>query len=157
MAEVHSRSSHRELRVQAGASDNVTANELFDIEEQRNRLSRMFCFDGMGGALLIEPSFPGCGMIDAGKGDLIYSNALYEIKAGDRLFRSVDVRQLITYSALNYVSKRFQIDSLGLFNPRVGVSATIPVDDLCAEISGKQSSDLFFDIVAAISSGDISR
>ncbi|MHB0773167.1 TNF domain-containing protein [Bradyrhizobium sp. 5.13L] len=157
MAEVHLRATHRELRVQAGASDNVTEEELFDIEEQRNRLSRMFCFDRGLDTLLIEPSFPGCGMIDAGKGDLIYSKALFEIKAGDRLFRSVDVRQLIIYSALNFVSNRFQIDSLGLFNPRVGISATISVDDLCTEISGKKSGDLFFDIVAAVSSGDISR
>jgi hypothetical protein len=157
LAEVHSRTYHRELRVQAGDSDNLTEDELFDVEEQRNRLARMFCFEGRVSSLVIEPSFPGCGMIDSGTGDLISSNALFEVKAGDRSFRSVDVRQLIIYSALNYISRRYQIEKLGLFNPRVGISATISVDDLCAEISSKKSSELFSEIVAAISSGDISR
>jgi len=40
------------------------------------------------------------------------------------LFRSIDVRQLIMYSMLNYVSKGRGIERLGLFNPRIGVSAT---------------------------------
>ena len=61
-------------------------------------------------------------MIDLGKGDLISSDALFEIKAGDRFFRSVDVRQLIMYGALNSVSQSYQINRLGLFSiPRVGI------------------------------------
>jgi hypothetical protein len=157
MDEVLSQTIHKEVRVQAGDPGALTEEEFLDIEEQRNRLARMFCFDGRIDSLLVEPSFPGCGMIDSGRGDLISANALFEVKAGDRFFRSVDVRQLIIYSALNYVSQRYRIDQLGLFNPRVGISATISVDDLCIEISGKHSSELFSEIVAAISSGDISR
>jgi hypothetical protein len=85
---------------------------------------------------------------------LIASNVLYEVKAGDRFFRSIDIRQLILYSTL---SGSFKIERLGLFNPRIGISATIPMDDLCFEISGKNSAELFSEIAAVVSSGDVSR
>jgi hypothetical protein len=154
---VQSQPLRREAHGEVQWDGEFTAEELLDIEEQRNRLLWMFCFNRPAGTLLIEPAFPGCGIIDACKADLIVSNILFEVKAGDRLFRSVDIRQLIMYSSLNHISKRFRIDRLGLFNPRVGVSATIPVDDLCLEISGKQSTELFSEIAAAISSGEMSR
>jgi hypothetical protein len=117
----------------------------------------IFCESNEDAYARLEPIFPGCGIIDACRGDLIVSNILFEVKAGDRLFRSVDVRQLITYATLNQISKRFTIEKVGLFNPRIGVSATISVDDLCFEISGKNSIELFSEIAAAISSGEISR
>jgi hypothetical protein len=152
VAHVQALSVHREV-----SADGLSDEELLDIEEQRNRLIRMFSFDRPAGALIIEPLFPGCGIIDACKGDLIFSNILFEVKAGERLFRSIDVRQLIMYSALNYVSKRFKIERVGLFNPRIGISATISIDDLSSEICGKQSAELFSEIVSAISSGEMSR
>jgi hypothetical protein len=156
VAEVRSRPLRREGREMAPDAE-LSAGELLDIGEQRSRLLRMFTFDRPGGALVTGPSFPGCGIIDACEGDLIVSNILYEVKAGDRFFRSIDIRQLIMYGTLNFISKRFTIERLGLFNPRVGVSATMPIDDLCFEISGKQSGELFSEIASAISSGEISR
>ncbi|MBU6464921.1 MAG: hypothetical protein KGI99_17250 [Bradyrhizobium sp.] len=157
VASVHSLSIRREVGGERISSQNFTADELFDIEEQRSRLSRIFSFNRPAGSLIVEPIFPGCGIVDASKGDLIVSNVLFEVKAGDRLFRSIDIRQLIMYSAMNHISKRFRIEKLGLFNPRVGVSAIISIDDLCDEISGRQSVELFSEIVAAISSGEVSR
>jgi len=140
------------------ASERVLApEEVLDIDEQRRRLIWTFSFNKPAGSLLTEPIFPGCGMIDTCRGDLIASDALYEVKAGDRLFRSIDVRQLIVYGALNFIAKRFVIERLGLFNPRVGISATMSADDLCFEISGKQSSELFAEVAAAFSNGEISR
>jgi len=145
---------HEESKLE---DDNFAAEELLDIEEQRSRLMRFFLFNRSHSALIVEPTFAGCGIINACKGDLIVSNVLFEVKAGDRLFRSIDVRQLIMYSMLNRISKGREIERLGLFNPRIGVSATISVDDLCFEISGKNSAELFSEITAAISSGEISR
>jgi hypothetical protein len=136
--------------------EDLAPEELRDIDEQRVRLMRVFLHN-YSGPVAIEPVFPGCGVIDTSKGDLLVSGTLFEIKAGDRLFRSIDVRQLIMYSTLNYVSHRFLIERLGLFNPRIGISATISVDDLCFEISGKNSTELFSEIAALISSGEISR
>jgi hypothetical protein len=142
---------------EAKQGDDFVSEELLDIEEQRDRLMRFFFLNRSIDPLVLEPTFPGCGMIDTSKGDLIASNILYEVKAGDRLFRSIDVRQLIMYSTLNHVSKRFRIERLGLFNPRIGISATIPIDDLCFEISGKNSAELFSEIAAVVSSGEVSR
>jgi hypothetical protein len=135
----------------------LATEELLDIEEQHSRLLRMFSFGRPADGLLTEPIFPGCGIVDTCKGDLIVSDTLFEVKAGDRKFRSVDIRQLITYATLNQIAKRFRIDRIGLFNPRIGISVTIPVDDLCFEISGKRSDELFSQIASVISSGEISR
>jgi hypothetical protein len=137
--------------------DDLGPEEVLDIEEQRDRLMRFLFLNRSVDRLIVEPVFPGCGIIDTSKGDLIASNILYEVKAGDRLFRSIDVRQLIMYSMLNHISKSFQIEGLGLFNPRIGISATIPIDDLCFEISGKNSAELFSEITAMVSSGELSR
>jgi hypothetical protein len=157
VASVRSSEFRKEVHGELKVEDNFAAEELLDIEEQRSRLMRFFLFNRAHDALVLEPTFPGCGIIDASKGDLIVSNVLFEVKAGDRLFRSIDVRQLIMYSMLNHISKGRAIERLGLFNPRIGVSATISIDDLCFEISGKNSTELFSEIIAAISSGEISR
>lgn len=157
LSSVKSQPIRRESRNETQSEDDISSDELSDIEEQRNRLIRIFSFGRPTDSLLLEPAFPGCGIIDACKGDLIISNTLFEVKAGDRLFRSIDIRQLIMYGSLNYVSRRFQISHFGLFNPRVGVSATIPADELCFEISGKSSTELFSEIANVISSGEVSR
>lgn len=154
---VRSLMARKEEHGETKQGEDLVPEELLDIEEQRDRLMRFLFLNRSVDTLVVEPVFPGCGMIDTSKGDLIASNILYEVKAGDRLFRSIDVRQLIMYSALNHISKSFRIERLGLFNPRVGISATIPIDDLCLEISGKNSAELFSEIAAVVSSGEVSR
>ena len=131
--------------------------EIADIREQHVRMMRVFTHDYSPSDIVIEPAFPGCGIIDTCKGDLLVSTTLFEVKAGDRSFRSVDVRQLITYVTLNQISKRFVIDRVGLFNPRVGIRREINLENLCFEISGKKSVELLSEITLAISSGEISR
>jgi hypothetical protein len=157
VASVRSLTVRKEVHGETKQEGAPLADELLDIEEQRDRLMKFFFLNRSIDTLVVEPVFPGCGIIDACKGDLIVSDVLFEVKAGDRLFRSIDVRQLIMYSTLNHISKRFRIERLGLFNPRIGVSATISIDDLCIEISGKNSTELFSEITAVVSSGEVSR
>ena len=38
-------------------------------------------------------------------------------KTVERAIRSSDIRQLITYAALNYASQQYAIDKIGIFNP----------------------------------------
>lgn len=154
---IRSLSARKEIRGEIKQENDLGPEELLDIEEQRDRLMRFLFINRSVGTLVVEPVFPGCGIIDTSRGDLIASNVLYEVKAGDRLFRSIDVRQLILYSTLNHISRSFRIERLGLFNPRIGISATIPIDDLCFEISGKNSAELLSEIAAVVSSGDVSR
>lgn len=104
-----------------------------------------------------RPLFCGCGYIDTSEGDILSGPCLFEVKAVDRPFRSVDIRQLVTYCALNHLSDQFELESIGVFNPRRGIYFETPIDAVSREISGQSSQQLFDSIIHAISSGEISR
>jgi len=81
----------------------------------------------------------------------------FEVKTVDRSFRSADLRQLLTYTALNSVSKEDDINVVGLVNPRRGLSFEMPVSEICMDISGRSAENLFSMVVQVFSSGEISR
>ena len=114
-------------------------------------------FSSRSGQTLARPVFFGCGYIDESEGDILSGSSLFEVKSVDRPFRSVDIRQLITYCALNHSSQQYRVDSIGVFNPRRGTYFEIRVDEVAQEISGRSSQELFDSIIYAVSSGDISR
>jgi len=134
-----------------------TPDEIVDIQEQYIRMMRILAFGSLADKIVPEPKFPGCGIVDTCTGDVLVATTLFEIKAGDRFFLSIDVRQLMTYATLNHISKTFEISRVGLFNPRVGIRTEIDLDELCFEISGKRSVELLTEIALAISSGEMSR
>ncbi len=107
--------------------------------------------------IVVRPVFAGCGYLDSSEGDVICGSSIFEIKAVDRPFRGVDIKQLLTYCALNYISGQYYLDRIGIFNPRRGVYFESYVDDVCREVSGQPSRDLFDAIINAVSSGDLSR
>lgn len=137
--------------------ENLTPAEIEDACEQHDRMMRVFTVNVSIDDVVPEPVFAGCGFIDTCRGDVLVETTLFEVKAGDRLFRSVDVRQLVTYAALNLASRQHEIRQVGLFNPRVGIRATVDIDELCFEVSGKDAITLLTEIVVAISSGETSR
>jgi hypothetical protein len=98
-----------------------------------------------GNSIEVSPVFPGCGIIDECVGDVYFSNSLYEVKAGARLFRSIDVRQLLTYAALNKAAPRRSLTEIGLFNPRSGVAFTAPLEEICVEVAGLKADELLGD------------
>jgi hypothetical protein len=134
--------------------DGPTRAEVQDILAQVDRMNSYF--GGMA-AIKVDPEFPGCGFLDACVGDVLVAGTLYEVKAGERTFRSVDIRQLLIYAALNRSAGKYTIDSVGVFNPRVGIAFETPLDDLCVEISGTNSIELLSEIIFAVSRGDMSR
>ena len=93
--------------------------------------------------LVLRPKFLGCGVMSSVEGDLIADGCLFEIKAGDRSFRLVDLRQLLVYSALAYGGNALTFDRIGLFNPRTGLLWTRELDEVCKAISGLRSTDVF--------------
>lgn len=128
-------------------------------EEQISRLEstlRSF-FTWRATCNVARPLFRGCGYIGTSEGDVLNGSCLFEVKTVDRAFRSIDIRQLITYCALNYLSRQYEISSIGLFNPRRGLYFEYLINDASREISGRPAQDLFDSIVHAVSSGDISR
>lgn len=135
----------------------LSVDEIEDVREQVTRLMQRLSPAGSGETIVLNPAFLGCGFIDSCQGDVLVGSTLFEIKAGDRPFRSIDVRQLLTYLALNYTRQSYVIRSVGLVNPRVGISTEIEVGELCFQVSGRDYAGLLGAIIYAISSGEISR
>jgi hypothetical protein len=135
----------------------LNTDEMLDAKEQLRRLKIFFKNESKGAALELSPAFTGCGIVDSCNGDIYFDDVLFEIKAGDRNFRSIDLRQVLTYAALNYAESKKKIDYVGLFNPRVGISFSIGLDELCLEVSGHPASHTLSEIIRVISSGEISR
>lgn len=138
-----------------GVPKEINIHQGKEIKEIENRLNLFF--SGRGCIIKTRPLFNGCGFIDRSEGDVICEKSLYEIKTVERTFRSNDIRQLITYCALNSIQKDYDIENIAVFNPRRGTFFEISVDEVSQEISGKSSFDLFDDIIQEISGGGISR
>ena len=135
----------------------LTQEESNDIGEQVRRLAIRFHAVDKSAALTCNPQLSGCGIVDACQGDILKDKTLFEIEAGDRPIRSIDLRQIITYLALNHAKPRYDIEHIGLFNPRVGADLEMSVIDLCFAVSGRDVSRLMEEIIRGMSAGDISR
>lgn len=133
----------------------LTDEEKGDADNISGRLIRFFTNNA--DPIVTRPQFPGCGYIDMSEGDVVFGSTLFEVKTVDRMLRSVDLRQLLTYSALNSASNSYQVDSIAVFNPRRGIYAQFELDELCLEVSGKPSNVFLSEIVETVSSGEISR
>lgn len=95
----------------------------------------------------IDPKFDGCGFINESYGDLIADKKLIEIKSGERRFNLTDLRQILIYLVLNHYSKNsFDITSIELFNPRMGIAFTEEVESFCLNVSALNSQELFSEI-----------
>ena len=129
--------------------------ERSDVRQQILRLRDRL--DKVGGSITCWPEFSGCGFVDSCKGDILADVTLVEVKAGERFFRAIDVRQVLTYLALNLACGAYSVSRVAIVNLRLGVSFEMSVDDLCFETSGRASSTLLDALIYAMSSGDISR
>ena len=106
-----------------------------------NRMSARF-----KGDVTVGPFFPGCGIISNCNGDIFIDNKLVEIKAGNRSIIPADIRQLIVYCALNWLSlsdNKLPITDIEIYNPRVGYSWAISIDELLVAVSDMPKEDLF--------------
>jgi hypothetical protein len=132
-------------------------NEIEDCNQQEARLSIFFRNLAKEASLTFSPRFQGAGIVDTCNGDVLVGSTLIEVKAGQRTFRSIDIKQLLTYAALDRISGLSRITRLGIFNPRTGVSFCASVDEVCLEVSGCTSYELLPEIIRILSSGEISR
>jgi hypothetical protein len=158
-------SATEEARIKISMLESVQPNtiagpndiEIEDCTEQVKRLCIFIASESKNQKVEIRPKFPGAGIIGACEGDIYFNSSLFEIKAGQRKFRAVDLKQLLTYAALNNSARLRPLSQLGLFNPRMGTSFSATLDDICLEISGCTAAELLPEITRVISSGDISR
>jgi hypothetical protein len=132
----------------------LDGDEDREVEEISSSLARFF---NASKPIVLRPIFAGCGYVDASEGDVIFGSTLYEVKTVERPVRSSDIRQTITYAALNAASHQFNIENVGLFNPRRGLYCDIGIEHICSEISGRPAQELLEIVIQALSSGEISR
>lgn len=86
--------------------------------------------------LVLDPFFSGCGIIDNCRGDVLQGNKLIEVKSGNRYIQPADIKQLIVYLALNWISSnKYNIHQIEIYNPRVGFSWTTDTDDLFRSVT----------------------
>jgi hypothetical protein len=127
-----------------------SVQEISESKEIAKSLS-IFFSRTKGNALLFWPEFPGCGIIQQCKGDILNGNTLVEVKSGDRTFRITDLRQVLTYCCLNFASRKYDLRIVALLNPRRGVFYEAPIDELVMACTGVSAIDFFTDMVAFIS------
>lgn len=118
--------------------------DAFDIA---TRLEDFFVAEGEG-VLKIQPRFKGCGILDSCYGDLLMGETLYEVKCVERNLRSIDIRQVLTYCTLNYLSHQYKITEVCIVNPRRGISFRFGVESLAQQAAGKNAAELFHQIGA---------
>lgn len=106
---------------------------------------------------IVRPTFRGCGLISACEGDVIEGDCLYEIKAGERRFRIIDLRQLLIYAALAYSSGSLSFSKIGLFNPRTAYAWVRTLDQVCQSIAGTRAIDTLSALVSQFSEVSTSR
>jgi hypothetical protein len=73
------------------------------------------------------------------------------VKAGERGFRGSDIRQMLCYCALNFASKKYEIEDLCLVNPRSGRYITATVEYLCMRVASRSAAEVLADIVEYVS------
>jgi hypothetical protein len=148
------------LRIQAvqqtgGIVREVTDEEVAEAQALVQRLEEYF---SNSTNVMCEPSFKGCGILEACQGDVLASGCLYEIKAGNRPFRSEDVRQVLIYAALDRASGGgAYIEGVAFYNPRQGREFSITLRDLCIDVGGHEKDVLLDMIIYELSRADLSH
>jgi hypothetical protein len=109
-------------------------------------------------AVTFMPPFSGHGALEPCSGDLVLDGKeIVEIKCVDRTFRSSDLRQVLTYSALQYFSEGSTFDLATVFNPLKGTYITASLDELIFGAGGKTKEEFFHEFSFELASGELSR
>ncbi len=134
----------------------LSSEEYLEAQSLSYSLSNYFTNKEYG-SLSFWPTFRGCGKLHACKGDILCNKTLIEVKAGDRLFRVTDIRQIIIYLSLNSISKQYNIENVALVNPRKGLAYKLSVDSLIRDCSRRKPVDVFGDIIDFLSAEILSN
>jgi hypothetical protein len=118
------------------------------IEESKELAQRLegFFHTHANEALELFPLLPGFGWLDECNCDAWTAEAIFEIKSGDRTFRSIDVRQVLAYLALNHLAGGRHLGVVFLVNPRRGIFFRIEVEELASELSARPFVELVQEI-----------
>jgi hypothetical protein len=112
-----------------------------------NRLHRFLRYKCHSKQTSFRPTFKGCGILDSCEADILCGDTLIEVKAGDRTFRAVDLRQVLAYCALNHVDKQYKIEGIAIVNPRHGVGSVFRLIDVVRGLAACGPTELFEQII----------
>jgi len=143
------------LRTRAPKFESQLSEE--EIEEAKKIGERLLNFFQNFNTVILRPKFPGCGQLNSCFGDIIADDTLYEIKSGGRPFRSIDLRQLVLYLALNRLSPEYNVNNLALYNPRQGFHFVMSQNEFALQFSGLSSEELCHKIEYELISCDLVR
>lgn len=133
-------------RTQADLGTQLNAGFIEEADQLALRLLEYFT--GWGGIAEIQPLLAGVGILNSCHPDLIYGDAIVEIKMGISPFRCGDIRQLITYCALvRHAKPDRHIRRLCLVNPRRGLAWEFPLEALIQIIAENCVQDFFQEIL----------
>lgn len=108
------------------------------------------------GHIEFSPRFEGCGFLNAAEGDLGIDGTLVEVKTTTRKVGGRDLRQLITYLALDAGAGRHRWTHVSVFNPRRGTLHRAEADALLLRISGgKPRADVLRELVEFVQATDL--
>ncbi|MCP1640839.1 hypothetical protein J2T41_000433 [Pseudomonas citronellolis] len=130
----------------------ITSKETKEAKLIADRIAYYFRINEPGEGIEISPKFKGCGILNTCYGDILCNETLYEIKAGERDFRSTDIRQLLTYTALSHTQKDTKIRNIGLINPRLGTFSKISIRDAVEIASGRSIQETFNELISFLDS-----
>ena len=96
---------------------------------------------------IIRKPLEGIGILNHSEVDLMYSSTLVEIKSGDRKFKTLDFRQVITYLTQNhYSSSPVTIDRIELFNPRMGILFNTDIESMIDELTALTPNEVYEEV-----------
>jgi hypothetical protein len=127
-----------------------TAQQLDEAASLAKRLAEFF-EKASPQSVIPFPLFRGCGWLDECAGDVLGQHTLFEVKAGERRFRSIDVRQVLIYCALNAASKAYDLSRVCFVNPRLGLFFEESIESLCSDAAGRPAMDVLNEIIQFVS------
>jgi hypothetical protein len=102
------------------------------------------------------PNFQGSGFLNTAEGDLGIHDTLIEIKTTTRKISSKDLKQLITYLALDAATGEQRWSHIGIFNPRRGTLHRAQVDALLLRVSGgRPRADVLAELISFVQTTDL--
>jgi hypothetical protein len=135
----------------------MTVGEIAEAVALAKNLRNGINYSNPGKVVSTRPSFVGCGIVDNCEGDILVGETLYELKNVERDFRLTDIRQLLTYCALNLASGQRHIDMIGLINARSGLAYKMKINTLSLSVAGVSANELLGEVIRYITVDTPSR
>jgi len=143
--------ANMESRVEAsGYALEMSPEERKESFEMARNLGGYFATEESS-TLILKPKFRGCGILHQCEGDVAIGDALIEVKAISRGLGVAEVRQVLTYLALQYSSGVPAYSRISFVNPRKGVYSECETSELATQISGLSLYELLNEIVGYLS------